>query len=309
MRGQARLEPASEAPKPEQKSPVVTPQPNPQPQKNWLLLREFCGKALGHDPSPVGHGFCTNYRIHVVTGLSHSGWFSYKIARLAPHKSRNNFQLMKWQKPTFYFAVFISLLIYSSSYFFFLLLKYENKFLTKGLKGKICNFSSSKIPALTVLTWNKLSLVCTPVAIHFPMPAVYTFMLFADVDWSTPLLPPAALPHVPLLNFRLTGFVITLSSTGTSLQTIPTTANLPSPRSTTTTTTIATTATTPFHPPLVYKRRRKVSWRHQCPQHSYLHIQAKKWPLSFHEEKQQPTSFAINNNNQPPFTIDYSYHN
>ena len=139
---------------PEQKSPEGTPQPKPQPQK-WLLLREFCDNAPGHDPSPVGHGFCTNYRIHVVTGLWHSGWFSNKIARFAPDKSRNNFQLMKWQKTQVLFRR-VHLPFDLFFLLFFLLLKYENKFLTKDLKGKICNFSSTKISALTVQIRKKL---------------------------------------------------------------------------------------------------------------------------------------------------------
>ena len=132
------------------------------------------------------------------------------------------------------------------------------------------------------------------------MPAVYTFMLFADVDWSTPLLPPAALPHVPLLSKLPLDRICHHAIIHWNFSpTIPTTANLPSPRSTTTTTT--TTTTTPFHPPLVFKRRRKVSWRHQCPQHSYLHIQAKKWPLSFHEEKQQPNLLRDQRQQPTPF--------
>ena len=137
--------------------------------------------------------------------------------------------------------------------------KYENKFLTTDLKGKICNFSSTKIPALRVLIRKKTYTSLYPCCWSFPLCRLFTLSCFLQMLIDPPLyyLQPHYHTYHFCPNFRLTGFVITLSSTGTSLQTIPTTANLPLPRSTTTT--IATTTTTAFHPPLVFKRRRKVS--------------------------------------------------
>ena len=154
MRGQARLEPASVAPS-QNRSPRREHLSQSRNHKNDCFFASFA--TMPPDTIQARWGMVSAQTIEYMWSLGFDipDGFLTKIARFAPDKSRNNFQLMKWQKTQVLFRR-VHLPFDLFFLLFFLLLKYENKFLTKDLKGKICNFSSTKISALTVQIRKKL---------------------------------------------------------------------------------------------------------------------------------------------------------